>query len=148
MGINVTIESEDISVPKYLKTFCKKNIMGILQYLHIDNVAITLVLTGDEAIASINSNYRKKKGPTDVLSFAYREAPTPMADGLPEYLGDVIISLETAQKQAQEYNVPLHDEILRLIVHGMLHLLGYDHEQYYKKKQMQKKEEELLQHLR
>jgi len=148
MAINITIESEDISVSKYLKTFCKKNIKAILRYLHIDNVAVTLVLTGDASIARFNRNYRKKKGSTDVLSFAYREAPTPLADGLPEYLGDVIISLETAQKQAQEYNVTLHDEMLRLIVHGMLHLLGYDHEQYYKKKQMQKKEEELLQHLR
>ncbi|MCX8124394.1 MAG: rRNA maturation RNase YbeY [Spirochaetes bacterium] len=144
MAIKVNVEIEHVTLPKSIASLCKKNIVAILHYLHIDNVVVTLIFTNDEAIAQINSTYRKKKGPTDVISFAYREAPMPSVC-TEEYLGDIFISLETAQKQATEYGITLKEELQRLVVHGVLHILGYDHEKSaYKKKIMQKKEKDIL----
>lgn len=147
MAIRVNVEREQISVPKGILLFCKNIIAAALSYLEVDNVVVTLILTSDEAIAHINKTYRKKKGPTDVISFAYREAPMPHVT-TKEHLGDIFISLDTAQRQAIEYGVTLKEELKRLLVHGVLHLLGYDHEQsIYKKRKMQEKEEEIMQNI-
>ena len=76
----------------------------------------------DLEIHALNRQYRRKDKPTDVLSF-------PLADELqPFLLGDVVISLETAARQAQRRGYALHEEIQALLIHGILHLLGYDHE--------------------
>ncbi|HNX24550.1 MAG TPA: rRNA maturation RNase YbeY [Spirochaetota bacterium] len=93
-----------------------------------DNVSVNLILTDDEYIKSINSGYRGKDKPTDVISFAYRDDPFPVIDNPVEELGDIYISLERASEQAVEYEVTLADELKRLVIHGVLHLLGYDHE--------------------
>ena len=83
---------------------------------------ITIVLTTDRAIRTLNKKYRGKDRPTDVLSFT-------IGDGLQqgEPFGDVVISVESARRQAREYDAPLRTEITRLLVHGTLHLCGYDH---------------------
>lgn len=76
----------------------------------------------DLEIHTLNLHYRKKDRPTDVLSF-------PLADELqPHLLGDVIISIETAARQARRRSHSLREEIQTLLIHGILHLLGYDHE--------------------
>ncbi len=76
----------------------------------------------DQEIHTLNLQYRKKDKPTDVLSF-------PLADELqPQLLGDVIISVETAARQAQRRSHSLREELQTLLIHGILHLLGYDHE--------------------
>lgn len=93
-----------------------------------DNVSLNIILTDNEYIKSINSDYRGKDTPTDVISFAYRDDPFPVIDNPMEELGDVFISLEKASEQAIEYEVTLAEELKRLIIHGVLHLLGYDHE--------------------
>ncbi len=93
-----------------------------------DNISLNLILTDNEYIQSINSGYRGKDTPTDVISFAYRDDPFPVIDNPMEELGDVFVSLEKASEQAIEYDVSLADELKRLIIHGVLHLLGYDHE--------------------
>ena len=91
-----------------------------------DNAELSILLVDDEEISVINSEYRHKEGPTDVIAFA-------MGDG--EYgdinsniLGDVVISLDTAKKQALERNIDIIEEISLLLTHGILHLHGYDHE--------------------
>lgn len=83
---------------------------------------VTIVLATDRAIRALNRKYRGKDRPTDVLSFA-------IGDGLTsgEPFGDVVISVETARRQAREYEASLRTEMLRLLVHGTLHLCGYDH---------------------
>lgn len=93
-----------------------------------DNVSVNLILTDNEFIKSLNTEFRGKNKPTDVISFAYRDDPFPIIDNQLEELGDIYISLETASLQALEYKVTIADEIKRLIIHGILHLLGYDHE--------------------
>jgi probable rRNA maturation factor len=80
---------------------------------------------GDREIHKLNSSYRNKDKPTDVLSFSQLEGELGMP---PESLGDVVISLDTSKKQAKEYGVTIPEEILRLLVHGVLHLCGFDHE--------------------
>ena len=93
---------------------------------------LSIVLTGDEEITSLNSSYRKKAFATDVLSFSMHEGQGPVAPGLP--LGDVVISIETARRQAKELEVSLAEELLRLLIHGILHLCGFEHENVSKKK--------------
>jgi probable rRNA maturation factor len=82
---------------------------------------VSVLLTGDEAIRTLNRNYRRKDKPTDVLSF-------PAADIAGGVAGDVAISFETAFRQAEEHKHSLEMEIKLLLLHGLLHLAGYDHE--------------------
>ncbi|OCL25215.1 rRNA maturation RNase YbeY [Orenia metallireducens] len=96
---------------------------------------VSVALVDDNYIHGLNHRYRGKDQPTDVLSF-------PQDDNL--LLGDIIISLETAQRQAEEYNHSFAREIGFLTVHGMLHLLGYDHYGKEERIIMRKKEEEIL----
>lgn len=82
---------------------------------------VSVLLTGDEEIRALNRRYRRKDKATDVLSF-------PAAGTAEGVAGDLAISLETAQRQAQERGQPLEMEIKVLLLHGLLHLAGYDHE--------------------
>lgn len=112
------------------------------------HVSVSLILTDDQSIHDLNRDYRKKDRPTDVISFAYRENPFPGIEEECEELGDIYISIDTALRQAAEYGVSLHDEIKRLVIHGILHLLGFDHELSPEEEQrMEQKEEELFANL-
>jgi probable rRNA maturation factor len=86
---------------------------------------LSLVLCGDAFIQVLNRDYRGQDRPTDVLSFAMREGEDGDADD--PVLGDVVISLETAARQAAERGHSVGREVQFLLVHGFLHLLGYDH---------------------
>jgi probable rRNA maturation factor len=85
---------------------------------------ISLDLIGDHRMRRLNRRYRGKDATTDVLAFAMREAKGPPS----LFLGDVVISLHAAARQALEYGISLDQEIVQLIIHGALHLMGYDHE--------------------
>jgi probable rRNA maturation factor len=100
----------------------------IFNIINIDNISINIILTDNKFIQSLNKTYRKKNSPTDVISFAYRDEAFPSVTGEAEELGDIYISLEKASEQSSDYGVSLKDEIKRLLIHGILHLLGYDHE--------------------
>ena len=86
---------------------------------------LSLSLVDDEEIRALNRDYRDKDRPTDVLSFAMREGEGGALH--PELLGDVVISVETAERQAAEAGHSLDEELLALAVHGLAHLLGEDH---------------------
>jgi probable rRNA maturation factor len=107
---------------------------------------VSVVLADDEYIHQLNRQYRGKDCPTDVLSFALNEGEEPeVIDGPKEVLlGDIIISLETATRQAEEYGHSLERELSYLTVHGILHLLGYDHMTEDEKKEMRQEEEHIL----
>ncbi len=87
---------------------------------------LSVTLVDDAEIHRLNRAYRHIDRPTDVLAFAMREGDG--AELHPHLLGDVVISLETAARQAAHRGVPLVDEVRTLLAHGTLHLLGYDHE--------------------
>ena len=87
---------------------------------------LTVVLVGDDAIAALNRDHRGVEGPTDVLSYPLHE---PDDVGMPQVraLGDVVVSLDTAKRQAREQGHAPWREVLLLAAHGLLHLLGFDH---------------------
>jgi probable rRNA maturation factor len=90
---------------------------------------LTLVVTDDATIADLNAQYREVDAPTDVLAFASREGePFVLPEAGRQHLGDIVISLEAAERQASERHHPIENELALLIVHGCLHLLGYDHD--------------------
>lgn len=111
-----------------------------------ENNEVSLVFCDDAYIQNLNRDYRGKDQPTDVLSFALNEGEEPeIVDGPAQVLlGDIIISLETAARQAEEYNHSLEREVAYLTVHGMLHLLGYDHMTEEDKAEMRLEEEHVL----
>ena len=103
--------------------------------LGLQEAGLTVCLVSDAAIARMNETFRKKKGPTDVLSFpmVVRRRPVGLRDGSKvkkagEYLGDIAISPSTARRYAKKNGRTLSSELQVLILHGVLHLLGYDHE--------------------
>jgi len=97
----------------------------LLRGLRLDHAELSVVLVSDREMQALNRRWRRRDRPTDVLSFAQREGAGGAPDGL---LGDVVISLDTARRQARERGESLGREADRLLVHGLLHLLGYDHE--------------------
>ena len=111
--------------------------------MECNDAELSILLTTDHEIQQLNSQYRGKDSATDVLSFPMNEQL--VAKDAVRQLGDVVISLETAEKQAKELGVFLEQEVLRLLIHGLLHLLGYDHENVSddEAKRMQDKEAEL-----
>ena len=103
--------------------------------LGFEEAGVTVCLVSDAEIARMNETFRKKKGPTDVLSFpsAARRRPMRLRRGSGasinvEYLGDIVISAATARRYARKNGRKLPNELQVLILHGVLHLLGYDHE--------------------
>lgn len=117
-----------------------------------EDVEIGLTLVDDEAIAELNEQYRGVAGPTDVLSFplftkdelAQIAAEPGLHPERPLLLGDVVISVETARRQAAEYGHSFGRELAFLLVHGVLHLLGYEHDDEASRAEMRAKEEAVL----
>lgn len=114
--------------------------------LEIGGRGVTVVLCDDSYIAGINSRFRGKEGPTDVISFAEcdSDGDIPWVTEDSGELGEIYISLERALGQAPVFGTTPEGEVARLIVHGLLHLLGYDHEKTEEEaRRMEEKEDEL-----
>jgi probable rRNA maturation factor len=106
---------------------------------------LSILLVSDAEMRKLNRDYRGKDRPTDVLSFAQQEGPGGAPAGL---LGDVVVSVDTAKRQAAERGATLPREAERLLVHGVLHLLGYDHERSAAEaRRMQRRERALARRL-
>jgi len=103
---------------------------------------LSVVLAGDELLAELNERYRGKRGPTDVLSFPYLDEVSAV-----RHLGEVFISVERAHEQARRRRILLADEIVRLLVHGLLHLLGHEHDTDAGRRRMKRAEERHLETL-
>jgi probable rRNA maturation factor len=107
--------------------------------------SLSLTLVGDEAIRVLNRDHRGKDRPTDVLSFPI-QASDSWNGGAQEperLLGDVVISIDTARRQADEYDASLQDELYRLLIHGVLHVMGHDHEEEAERAVMEREERRL-----
>jgi probable rRNA maturation factor len=113
-----------------------------LERLELHGCELSLSLVGDRAIRRLNRTWRKKDKATDVLSFPAGELPRGTPG--PRQLGDVVISLDTAKRQAKEYGRTLEAEVSRYLAHGLLHLLGHDHERPQEARKMATLEEKLL----
>jgi probable rRNA maturation factor len=113
-----------------------------LEKLELSGCELSISLVGDHAIRRLNRTWRKKDKATDVLSFPAGEAPKGTPG--PRQLGDVVISLDTAKVQAREYERTVEQEVARYLAHGLLHLLGHDHERPKDAQKMARAEERLL----
>jgi probable rRNA maturation factor len=91
-----------------------------------DDAAVTVAFVSDRAMRELNRMWRGKRATTDVLSFPSAQAEFEKSEG--STLGDIVISIEQAARQAKEHGLSFENEIAQLIVHGLLHLSGYDHE--------------------
>lgn len=115
---------------------------AMLRALKLPRAEVSVVLTDDARIHVLNKTYRAKDRPTDVLAFAMREGEFSSIAG--ELLGDVIVSIETARRQAAERGVEPLAEVTMLLAHGLLHLLGWDHETAAKDRAMRKETDRLV----
>jgi len=110
-----------------------------------EEAEVSLVFVNDSYIRDLNLQYREIDSPTDVLSFSMLEGESFQEEWDAEVLlGDVVISLQAAVRQAEEYGHGIRREVAYLAIHGVLHLLGYDHLKEEDRQAMRKKEEEIL----
>ena len=118
----------------------------------INQYEVNLLLTDDAHIQQLNATYRQQDRATDVLAFAAQEIDLPGAQAIyatnPLPLGDIIISVETAQRQRHDVNYTLIQELAWLAAHGLLHLLGWDHPDYDSLQVMLTQQERMLEQIR
>jgi probable rRNA maturation factor len=93
----------------------------------IGRAELSLVLADDAAVRALNARWRGKDAPTNVLAFPVADPTILPPDGAPLLLGDIVLAYETVSREAEEQHKPLADHLRHLVVHGVLHLLGYDH---------------------
>lgn len=117
----------------------------------LGNYEVALLIAGDETLQRLNRDFRSVDRPTDVLSFSQHEGDAstiftapPQKPDVPLHLGDVALSLERARHQAEEYGHSVQREVAYLLTHGVLHLLGYDHEGDAEQQRMRLVEEAAL----
>lgn len=138
MEVDIRLEGVDVATDAV-----EADARRILEEMGLPDAELSLVLCDDPFIHALNRDYRGKDRPTDVLSFSMREGEE--ADPDDPVLGDVVISLDTAARQAAEQGHPLDQEVRHLLVHGVLHLLGHDHEEDDEAAQMDAVARHLLQ---
>ena len=129
MNVSIRNLPESLSFPVEVAENIRRAAEMVGKLYGVENGEVSVTLTDDEHIHEMNRQYRGIDRPTDVLSFALHESDEPPVEGGPavDELGDIILSVERAQAQAAEYGHSVRREITFLTVHGMLHLLGYDH---------------------
>jgi len=116
-----------------------------LETLGYKEAQVSILFCSDSYIRKLNKEYRGVDASTDVLAFSMHEGKFSKLH--PEVLGDVVISLETASRQAKRLRYSLNKETILLVIHGILHLLGYDHLKKKDKELMRKKEKQILKSL-
>lgn len=116
----------------------------VLEAESVSGAELGIVITHDERVRELNREYAGEDKTTDVLSFSLREGEEFVSPDGVERLGEVIISYPTAERQAVEAGRPVEDEVAHLLVHGILHLLGYDHAEPEEEREMRAREEALL----
>jgi len=141
MGVLIRNDHPDININC---NDIENKIAKIMGHLDCPNQEVSILLTGDKDIRRLNQEFRSIDQPTDVLSFPQNTDEDPC---IPEeiILGDIAVSLDIAKAQAKEHGLDFKEEIILLLIHGILHLLGYDHEiSELEESKMRKKTRELF----
>ena len=141
MGVLLRNDHPDINIDCH---DIENMIVKIMGHLDCPNQEVSILLTGDKDIRRLNQEFRSIDQPTDVLSFPQNADEDPC---IPEeiILGDIAVSLDIAKAQAKEHGLDFKEEIILLLIHGILHLLGYDHEMSEKEEtKMRNKTRELF----
>jgi probable rRNA maturation factor len=105
----------------------RRDVRKILELLGCGERELSLLFVDDEGIRKINRDYLRRDRPTNVIAFSLSEGS--FGEVNPGMLGDVVVSVETAGREAKASGIPVGDAILNLVIHGILHLTGYDHEE-------------------
>ncbi len=141
---NIDILIENIDTPPWID-----NVQGflsvLLKKLEIDNWDFSVTLCDDNFISILNKEYRNKNNATDVLTFAQDDEPLPFNnENMLHNVGDIIISLHTLIENVEYFGVGEEEELKRLLVHGVLHLYGMDHEDNSPDQDMLRFQEKIL----
>ncbi|MCE2927693.1 MAG: rRNA maturation RNase YbeY [Rickettsiales bacterium] len=134
---NIHVQLQHIFWKTALKPYCKTVRAAAAAALGKQNAQLTIVLADDAFVQSLNHEFRGKNKPTNVLSFS----------GDDDYLGDVILAFETIKREALDQKKTFRDHTAHLIVHGVLHLLGHDHDHEKKAEKMERLEIKILKKL-
>lgn len=132
------LTNEKVNLQLLDKVVCK-----VSELLNVNNSFVSVVLTDNKHIHEINKTYRSIDRETDVISFAFMDNDENIKSDITD-LGEIYISLEKAHSQAEDYNHSFEREICFLLVHGLLHLLGYDHMNEKDEKEMFGLQDEIL----
>ncbi len=144
--IRINIYKEGVKLPdKISEAYVKKIVKRTAIECSKDKISAALIFCSNDYIKEINKKFRKKNYPTDVLSFPETDDAFPFEKKSYNNLGEIYISADKIIEQAEQFGVTIREEMTRLIVHGFLHLTGYDHEKSKaEERKMFKKEEEIL----
>jgi probable rRNA maturation factor len=125
--------------------FIKKELRRLLSLLKIPHAELSILIVGDSKMRSLNRRFRGIDRTTDVLSFPQIDRRPASYKAVPLLLGDIVINPHQIKRQAIENNVPFKRELRHILIHGLLHLLGYDHERSDPERvKMERREEKLL----
>ena len=119
VAIDVAVETGRLGVPRALLTAAA---MATLRDGRVPNAELSIAFVNNRTIARLNRQHLRHRGPTDVISFGF----APTGPGAP-LVGDIYIAVDVARSAARDRGIPLRDELVRLVVHGTLHVLGHDH---------------------
>ena len=149
MEVIISNEPEELAFPAEIAVNVRAAAEKVGELYGLADAELSVTLTDNAHIHAMNREYRHIDRPTDVLSFALNESEEPAVTGGPavNVLGDIIISVERANEQAAEYGHSLRREVAFLTVHGMLHLLGYDHMEEADRLEMEKEQKYVMEQL-
>ena len=140
MEILITQQQES---PKLSDQKIRQKMARVLDALDCHDKELSILFTSDEEIAHLNSKYLGRQGPTNVIAFPM--SPHTKEEPVSPLLGDVVVSVDTACREAEASGETLMEAVGRLLIHGLLHLLGYDHEiSEQQAKEMEAQEKRLM----
>ena len=149
MKVIISNYPEELSFPAEIEENVRAAAEKVGELYGVENGEVSVTLTNNDYIHQLNRKYRQIDRPTDVLSFALNESEEPDIENGPDInvLGDIILSVERAEEQAVDYGHSLRREIAFLTVHGMLHLLGYDHMEEEERLEMEQEQRFVMEKL-
>ena len=149
MEIEIRREPEHLTVSMEDMDAVRRAVETVGRLYGAEEAEVSVTLTDDAHIHELNRTYRAVDRPTDVISFALNESEEPAIAGGPavNVLGDIVLSVERAAAQAADYGHSLRREIVFLTVHGMLHLLGYDHIEEGERLEMEEEQRHVMEEL-
>lgn len=145
LDIDVVLDGGDWDQVAGAERLVREAAAAVAHDLALSRSEVCVALSNDEQVAELNGSYRGKPKPTNVLSFP--AVPMLPVEGDPRFLGDIVLALETLQREAADLEVPLAHHMQHLVVHGLLHLLGYDHQSEDEAREMEGLEVRVLSRL-
>jgi probable rRNA maturation factor len=145
IDIDVVVDSGDWDTVAGASALVEAAAAALGREIELEPSQACVALSDDEQVEALNTNYRGKAKPTNVLSFPAAQSAHASDDV--RFLGDIVLALETLRREAEEQGIPVEHHLQHLVVHGLLHLLGHDHETDAEAEVMERLEVRILAHL-